>query len=838
MRNLKSGILASAICLQLALPAVQAATVEVINRTAIASPIDADGDSASAFAVTHDGRFVLFSSTATNLVAGDSNGLNDLFIHDYVTGRNERVNVSSSGEQSNAPAPQVAVDLSDDGRYVVFTSSATNLVPGADSGVSQVYLRDRQAGTTALVARTPSGAYAAQISADGRYIVFQTGDALLSMDTNFETDIYRVERTSGAIELVSLNERGGVADGANFRPQLSDDGRFVVFYSDAYSMLREAPWPGNLLLRDMQGSTLEVLNRSYAGAVVAGLHEVPAGRAFSSDGRYVLFNSRSALDPADNNFAYDGYRYDRVLGTTLRVTRSPVSPVLPRGARALELSGDGNTLLLDSEANLVAGVGAGKLRNYLRDISSGEVSLIKLRPGAFDPADQVAACMLAGNARNVYCQSYDQGITRDDRNGYSDIFYSNVGSDVGERVSRPYSRTPVAAANNHSRAGAASADGRYVVFSSEASNLVVGDYNGVADVFLRDRLTATTTRLSLDAGGNETYCASDAPQITPDGQSVLFQSCGDLLPEANGQVQVYRYQRASRQLRLASRDAAGAPCAADCRLLDASADGASVLFQSSASNLGGGALPAAGGLFVRDVDSGAPVLVNRPNQGGVADCRVSAARFSGDGRTVFFNDCSSNLVADDTNYSDDVFAFRRTGSGLQRVSLDNAGAQLPYGAKLHGVSRDGGLLLMAAHNFLCNDWSGFQLRDLASGQSRCVSNGSQRPGGNWADLSPDGRRVAFTAQDDSETYWRLDNVFVYDVPSGQVQHLTAADSTAGSERVRLCPDGNCVLFDSRAANLVPDDGNGGFADVFLATDLFGGAVAPAASPQSRSGVAQ
>ncbi|MCQ4167009.1 TolB family protein [Tahibacter harae] len=833
MRNLKSGILASAICLQLALPAAQAATLEVVNRTAIAAPIDADGGSASAFAVTHDGRYTLFFSAASNLVAGDSNGLNDLFIHDHLSGSNERVNVSSSGEQANAEGGLVGAGLSDDGRYVVFQSYATNLVPGVDSGAPHVYLRDRQAGTTTVVARTPGGADGAQISADGRFIVFSTDDALVPADTNRYTDVYRVERASGKTELVSLTERGESAVGFNYWAQLSDDGRYVLFTSEAFGMLEESPWPGNLLLRDMELDTLEAVNRSYAGAVITGGHELPAGRAFSSDGRYVVFNSASALDPADTNLAVDGYRYDRMLRTTERVTRSPISPLLPGGARVLGLSGDGDMLLLDSAAGgLVAGVGPGKLRNYLRDIGSGEVSVIKLRPGAFDPADQVAGCTLAGNRRSLYCQSYDQGITRDDHNGLSDIFYSNVGRDGVERVSRPYSRTPVAAANNHSRAGAASADGRYVVFSSEASNLVVGDYNGVADVFLRDRLTATTTRLSLDSAGNEAYCASAAPQITPDGQTVLFQSCGDLLPAANGKVQVYRYHLASRQLQLASRDAAGAPCAADCSLLDASADGATVLFLSSAANLGGGTLPAAGGLFVRDVDSGVPVLVNRALQGGVADCRVSAARLSGDARTVYFSDCSNNLVAGDTNYVDDIFAFNRASASLQRISLDNAGAQLPSGARLYGVSQDGSLLLMAAPEFLCNGYSGFQLRDMASGQSRCISDSSQHPAGGWADLSADGRRAAFTVRDDSGPFRYRQNIFAYDVASQQAQRVTRADSFADSERLRLCPGGECVLFDSHAANLVPGDGNGGFADVFLATDLFGDSPVPA-TPASR-----
>ena len=104
--------------------------------------------------------------------------------------------------------------------------------------------------------------------------------------------------------------------------------------------------------------------------------------------------------------------------------------------------------------------------------------------------------------------------------------------------------------------------------------------------------------------------------------------------------------------------------------------------------------------------------------------------------------------------------------------------------------------------------------------------------GGWADLSADGRRAAFTVRDDSGPFRYRQNIVAYDVASQQAQRVTRADSFADSERLRLCPGGECVLFDSHAGNLVPGDGNGGFADVFLATDLFGDSPVPA-TPASR-----
>lgn len=828
MRILLSGVLAGMVCLPLSMPAARAADLELVSRAAFAAAIGSNGDGDSAFGVSRDGRFALFHSTASNLVPGDTNGRSDLFIHDQASGLSERVNVNTQGAQANAETGFLA-GVSDDGRYVVFESRATNLATAADSGAPQIYLRDRQAGTTTLVSRTrtgapsPGGAWTPQISAGGGYIVFVSADQLLPEDTNQHTDVYRVDRITGKLQLVSMNSQGEVGNWPSGRPKISADGRYVVFYSDAMNLLPDWQLPGNLLLRDMDTGSFEALNRAPDGSIVMDEHDVPIGNAFSDDARYVLFSSNAALDPGDTDGKSDGYRYDRSTGTVLRVTHSSPAAFWPD--RAVTISGDGRTVLTDSVGGDSTGVGAGKLRNYLHDLVSGDVRLIKLRPGAFDPADQVAACELSRDALTVYCVSPDDGITPQDHNGFVDVYRSSVGSDVGELVTRPYSTAAVTGADNHSRPGSISADGRYVVFSSSAGNLVTGDNNGVADVFLRDRLTATTTRISAGPAGAESTCASDAPQITADGFSVLFQSCGTLLPAANGKVQIYRYERDSQRLQLASRNADGAPCVADCRLLDASADGRSFVFLSSAGNLVADTLPAGGGLFVRDVDSGAPVLVNRPAQGGTADCQVTDARISGDAQKVFFSDCSGNLVAGDSNFSDDVFLYRRGGGSLERVSLKHDGQQLPFGARLHGVSQDGGLLLMSTTDLCDSSWRGFQLRDLASGQSQCVSDGALADIGDWADISADGNRIAFTVLEPYSAYFtQIENVFIYDRPSQQLKRVTAADSSGNSERVSLCPGGDCVLFGSRAANLVADDANGGFGDVFLATDLFDDAI--------------
>jgi hypothetical protein len=208
--------------------------------------VDSAGNEGNGYSVdaamSSDGRFVAFDSFASNLVPGDTNGTDDIFVHDRQTGATERVSVDSAGGQANDSSGTPAT--STDGRFVAFTSSASNLVPGDTNDVSDIFVHDRQTGATERVSVDSAGGQAndrsgaSAISGDGRFVAFGSDSSnLVSGDTNGARDVFVHDRQSGATERVSVDS-AGIQGKANSRnPAISGDGRYVAFDSDTSTLV-------------------------------------------------------------------------------------------------------------------------------------------------------------------------------------------------------------------------------------------------------------------------------------------------------------------------------------------------------------------------------------------------------------------------------------------------------------------------------------------------------------------------------------------------------------------------------------------------------------------------
>ncbi|WP_344056441.1 S8 family serine peptidase, partial [Sphaerisporangium rubeum] len=270
-----------------------------------------------------DGRFAVFISDATNLVAGDTNGVTDVFVRDRAAGTTERVSVGDGGVQGEASSREQSISA--DGRYVAFESASANLVPGDTNGVHDVFVRDRAAGTTERIP-VPDGTEPGSpvISADGQVVVYMAG---------FQIFVY--DRKAGTTTRVSAALDGTPADSLSFAPSLSDDGRTVAFYTYAANLVPgDTNGQTDVYVRDLAAGTLERVSGGLGGAEGDGTSELPA---LSGDGRYVAFQSTSAnLVDGDTNRRSDIFLHDRRPGpeprfavSTLEITPATAHPGRP-----------------------------------------------------------------------------------------------------------------------------------------------------------------------------------------------------------------------------------------------------------------------------------------------------------------------------------------------------------------------------------------------------------------------------------------------------------------------------------------------------------------------------
>ncbi|MEV2237136.1 hypothetical protein [Micromonospora sp. NPDC049891] len=385
------------------------------------------GDGASFAAVpSADGRYVAFTSTATNLVPGDTNHADDVFVRDRATGAIARVSLATGGGAGDGDSYLPAISA--DGRYVAFASTATNLVPGDANHAEDVFVRDRATGVTTRVSlaadgtEAEAGAGTPAISADGRYVAFVSTAPLVSDDTNATSDVFVRDRVTGTTGRISVSATGGPAGGGGNDPAISADGRYVAFTSPAADLVPgDTNGQQDVFVRDRAtGRTERVSVARHGGSA----DDYSISPAISADGRYVAFASAATnLVPGDTNRVTDVFVRDRLTGRTERVSARPGSA-----------------------------------------------------PGG----------------------------------GASD---------------RP----------------TISADGRFVGFYSAATNLLPGDTNHVEDVFVRDRLTDRVERLSVTITGGQTDEPSGDPRLSADGRYLVFTSLAtNLVPgDDNGDLDVY-----------------------------------------------------------------------------------------------------------------------------------------------------------------------------------------------------------------------------------------------------------------------------------------------------------
>jgi Tol biopolymer transport system component len=350
-------------------------------------------------AISADGRFVAFRSEEPDLLADgvDTNGINDLFVHDRQTGVTSRVNLGPGGVEANDTSYQLA--MSSDARFVAFASDASNLLGvGVDTnGFADVFVRDRQTATTSRISVGPGGiqsdghSYGPSMSSDGRFVAFGSDATNLlgaGMDTNGVEDIFVRDRQSNTTSRVNLAPLGLEATGGPSRnPSLSDDGRFVAFDSTATNLLgagADTNGVRDVFVRDRQGATTSRVSVGPGGIEGDAISQVTA---VSGDGRFVAFQSQATnlLEPgSDSNAASDVFVRDLRAGTTSRVSVGPGGVQANGDSFLTDISADGRFVAFDSEASNLLGPGGdtnGQVDVFVHDRQTGATVRVNVGPG-------------------------------------------------------------------------------------------------------------------------------------------------------------------------------------------------------------------------------------------------------------------------------------------------------------------------------------------------------------------------------------------------------------------------------------------------------------------------
>ncbi len=339
--------------------------------------------SSSSLSLSADARFVAFASAASDLVPGDTNGVDDIFVRDRQTGVTERVSLSSGGTQSDGPSQNPSISA--DGRLVVFESYATNLVPDDSNGASDIFVRDRWTGKTARVSlasdgsQADGGSYNAVISGDGRFVAYSSTAAnLVTADTNGLPDIFLRDLQTNTTTLVSVASSGSQANDVSDLAAITPDGRYVAFTSFATDLVGgDTNGVSDIFLRDTRLSTTERVSQFSNDIQGTADCSTPA---ISADGRYVAFASPD-LDNPDPSLSglLAIYVHDRQSDVTVRVSVASDGALANGSSFNPSLSADGHVVVFSSDAwNLVNSDTNGSSDVYAHNLITGETTLISL----------------------------------------------------------------------------------------------------------------------------------------------------------------------------------------------------------------------------------------------------------------------------------------------------------------------------------------------------------------------------------------------------------------------------------------------------------------------------
>lgn len=813
--------------------------------------IGGNGDSLPA-GISTNGQFALFVSDASDLVSNDFNNSSDVFVRDMINNTTVLVSAAMDGTSGNGKSENPV--MTPDGYNVAFVSAATNLVSNDTNGIPDVFIRNLQTNATTMVsvgAQSPGSVSAMSdapaITPDGRYVAFSSTATNLVPGVTTAAEIYVRDLNAGQTYWASTNALGilqsasGQATSISYDEQISADGQFVAFAAQPST---NATYQGVILRYSLLTGLTDVVATNSAAEVLEFEHDAQVLN-MTPDGRFITFAA------TETNSSTSIYQWDAEAGTNILVSGdlngvvtagvSSDYPVQDTSGRFVVFFCSATNMTSDAQTNGII---------YRRDMQAQTTELVDPDPtGAGTNYNPVASPGLSDDGSMVAFVSLDGNLVPNDSNHDHDVFVRDFTSETNDLVSVRDAALPSLTANGTSLlwGSSVSTNGRYVAFTSDADNVIASDTNGWRDVFVRDLVTGTNILVSADTNGLPAAGLSTAPTISGDGRYVAFLSyAANIVPgDTNNTTDVFRRDLQTGTTVLVSVDTNGGVAGASSLFPPVmSSDGRYVLFYPNSSS-------STYTLYLRDVNSSISYQLTTaaptPSPG--------SAVMTADGHYVAYIGASSDLFV--WNSQTISWVYTNSITTFSNVSISPNGQYIAYlggtpltlheGALLVNSNRqisagtfpprpglqfsaDGRYLVFAtsATNdiYATNGMQNVYVHDALINTNRRISSSFASPmsadgNADSPSISPDGRYIAFRSYADNTFPGDTNgvpDVFLYDSVNQTTTLVSANQSgstTADNRSLKpmFSGDGSTLLFQSAATDLTGGDFNQ-FSDIF------------------------
>lgn len=744
-------------------------------------------------AVSADGRYFLFSSNSKTLINQDVTPGSSVYLADAQLGTTQLICEAKYDAQSLFTYSSWALDISADGNILLFASERNDLIANDTNSACDLFTKNMSTGVITRVStgvggiQLASGAVTGSLSDNGRFVAFSTSSVVTNPNQfNSLYDVYIKDIQTGKITLASKTTSGAPSNGNSNDPIISGDGASVIFFSNASNLSSNVTTPQyyTYVFSTKTNQLTSILPFSNNT-------DDDAPYSLSFDGRYVAVNSDDAIS-----------RFDLNRGEVIDFSDYNINP--DSFCFSPKLSSDGQSLTFLSSASNLSLTDSDHIPDiYSLDFQTGTLQHLT----AFIPIENKFESVWGqriDNSSKLAFQSQSTQLVANDFNDSVDIFVREGNTTT---LVTKASTNNLNAAGSFSQRGTASANGQFIAFQSLARNLTSNDNNNYQDIFVTDWNKGTTTLVSTSSTGVLANDMSSNPILSGNGRFVVFRSNATNLVSGDDDlsVDIFRKDLLTGQILLVSRNTEGVQLNASSYPLAISDDGNYVLFGSQATNTG--IVNTLGfQIYRKNIMTGELVLAGGDNSGNPVAVDIYSdspnEHMSGTGEWFVFASGQSNLVPHDTNNSTDIFLKNMNSGTLSRINVLTDGTEGNNYSTQPVISKDGShvAFITKATNLVAfppNALTVVVLLELSTGTMTAIAP-PESGFVQQVNIDGDGSHVVYSI---------FNSVYLWNKSTGTSELISVNDagdtSNDFSENLSISADGKAVLFNSYANNLYP-----------------------------------